>query len=238
MLIRTILKTNIMRRLACWIGAQYIRFIYMTGRWQVVREGKVLDLWNNEEPFILAFWHGRLLMMPYSWRQGLPIHMLISHHRDGQLIAHIVNSFDIKTVTGSSSKGGAAALRVLVKLLKAGECVGVTPDGPRGPHMRVSSGIISLARLTGVPIVPATYSIAHGTVIRSWDRFLLAAPFSHGVIVWGDPVYVDRDANNETFEKCRSDLENQMNAITKDADERVGRRPVSPDPITSGAFNA
>ena len=204
-----------------------------------MHEERAFELWSNNEPFILAFWHGRLLMMPYSWRCEKPVHMLISQHRDGQLIAHIVKHFGIATVSGSSSKGGAVALRALVKILKAGECVGVTPDGPRGPRMRVSDGIISLARLTGAPILPATYSIARGAALRSWDRFLLAAPFSRGIIVWGDPVYIDRDADSEAIEQYRFKLEEQMNAITQEADKNVGREPISPAPtqLKPTAFN-
>ena len=230
MSIKTISKSNVIRKIACWLGAQYIRLIYMTGNWHVVRGERVFNFWDNNKPFILAFWHGRLMMMPYSWRRGHPVNMLISRHSDGQLIAHIVKHFGINTVSGSTSKGGVSALRTLIKLLKAGECVGITPDGPRGPRMRVSDGIISLARLSGAPILPATFSTTRGPMLGTWDRFLLAAPFCRGVIVWGEPLYVDRHADDETLERIRSDLECQMNAITQDADEEVGRRPISPAP--------
>lgn len=225
-------KSKIVRKITCWLGAQYIRLIYVTGNWQIIRGEKVLTFWDNNKPIIAAFWHGRLLMMPYSWRRGKPVHVLISQHSDGQFIAHIIKHFGIDSVAGSTSKGGASAFRELIKVLKAGGSVGVTPDGPRGPRMRVGGGIISLARLTGVPILPVTFSATRGPTLRSWDRFLVAAPFSRGVIVWGDPLYVDRNADNETLERIRSDLEDQMNAMTREADEEVGRKPIAPEPLT------
>ncbi|MEK9722900.1 MAG: lysophospholipid acyltransferase family protein [Rhodospirillaceae bacterium] len=230
MSIKAVLKSDTVRRFACWLGSHYIRFVHATGRWRTERGAAAEQFWNDGRPFILAFWHGRLLMMPYCWRRDVPIHMLISQHRDGQLIARTVSHFGIQTVAGSSSKGGAQALRAMVKALAAGECVGVTPDGPRGPRMRASDGIVSVARLSGVPILPATYSTAGGRVLGSWDRFLVARPFSRGVIVWGEPLSVPRDADAEGVEAARRELEARMNAITAEADRLVGRDPVAPAP--------
>tara|TARA_B100000965_G_C19333890_1_gene644270 strand:+ start:27 stop:341 length:315 start_codon:yes stop_codon:yes gene_type:complete len=104
--------------------------------------------------------------------------------------------------------------------------------------MRASDGIISLARLAEVPIFPVTYSVARGRVLGSWDRFLIAAPFSQGVFVWGEPLYVDRDANASDIEAARAELEQRMNAITHDADKRVGRPPVTAAPSIAEASSA
>ena len=230
---KAIFKSSEVRKFAGWLGAQYIRLVHITGSWQTIRGEAALELWNKDKPFILVFWHGRLLMMPYSWRHGQRIHLLISNHPDGQMLAHFVKPYGLDTITGSTSKGGATAFRKLVKVLKNGHCVGITPDGPRGPRMRVSEGIISLARLTGAPIVPVTYSVNWGKVLGSWDRFLIAAPFSQGVIIWGNPVYVNPDHEPKSLEMLRQNLENQMNSITQEADEAVGRKPVLPAPLTS-----
>ena len=99
--------------------------------------------------------------------------------------------------------------------------------------MRASDGIISVARMAGVPIFPATYSVARGRVLGSWDRFLVAAPFSRGVFIWGEPLHVDRNANADAMEAARIELEERMNAITRDADERVGRPPVTAAPVVT-----
>ena len=235
MLLKAILKSNLVRTAACWLGAQYIRLVHATGSWQHVGDDTIRKLRGEGHPFIVSIWHGRILMMPYTWIRGEQMHMLISQHQDGQLIAKVISYFGIDTVAGSTSKGGASALRGMLRTLRAGECVGITPDGPRGPRMRASEGIISLARIANVPIFPATYSVARGRVLGSWDRFLVAAPFSSGVFVWGEPLFVDRNANAKDLELARIELEERMNTITRDADERVGRTPVAASPLIAEA---
>lgn len=233
-MLKQFLKSEGLRRFLCWLGALYIRLVHASGRWQVVGGEAAQDHWRDRKPFILCFWHGRLLMMPHCWPTDRSIHMLISQHRDGQIIARTVGHFGIKTVTGSSSKGGAQALRAMVKSLRAGDCVGITPDGPRGPRMRASEGIVNLARLAGVPIIPATFGAGCGRIVNSWDRFLIAWPFSRGVIVWGEPIQVARDASAADIEHARLAVENALNEITDKADRLTGRVPVAPAPnVTS-----
>jgi len=224
---KRILGSDAVRRVLCWLGAQYIRFVYATGRWTVLRGDIPRAFWDRGEPFILCFWHGRLLMMPYCWNRRVDIHMLISQHRDGQIIARTVGHFGIRTIAGSTQRGGAGALRAMLKVLQAGECVGITPDGPRGPRMRASDGIVSVARLAGVPIVPATFAVDRRHVLGSWDRFVVAWPFARGVLAWGEPIHVTRDAD---VEAARARVEEALNVLTAEADALVGAAPVEPAP--------
>src|SRR5579871_1309079 len=147
-------RSNAVRRPLCWLLAQYIRLVYQTCRWEIIGGEVPAAFWDRGEPFILAFWHGRIMMMPHSWPRHRPIRMLISSHVDGQIIARTVAHLGIDTVAGSSTRGGAGAIRALVKSLKDGVCIGITPDGPRGPRMRASDGVAQLARLSGAKIVP------------------------------------------------------------------------------------
>ncbi|MAY67614.1 MAG: hypothetical protein CMM77_10840 [Rhodospirillaceae bacterium] len=227
-MVKRILKSDGLRRALCWLGSLYIRLVHATGHWQVIGGDAARAHWAAGKPFILCFWHGRLLMMPHCWPGDKAIHMLISQHRDGQIIARTVGHFGIMTVAGSSSKGGAQALRAMVKALKAGDCVGITPDGPRGPRMRASDGAVALARLAGVPIIPATFGAARGRVLQSWDRFLIAWPFGRGVILWGDPIEVARDADAAQMAAARTEVEDALNSITAEADRLTGRVPVEP----------
>jgi len=221
-------KSEGLRGLLCWLGSLYIRLVFLTGRWSVVNGGHAQALWDRNSPFILAFWHGRILMMPKSWRASVPIHMLISQHRDGQLIARTVSHFGIDTVQGSTTRGGSAALRAMLKFLKNGECVGITPDGPKGPRMRASDGIVAVARLAGVPILPATFATSRRKLLGSWDRFAVALPFSTGVFVWGDPITVAKEADDAAMEAARQTVEDSLNTITRDADARVGQSTPEP----------
>src|SRR5215469_2728943 len=151
---RRIIRSEWLRRALCWLISLYIRFVFATSRWTIEGAEMARAYHREGKPFILAFWHGRLLMMPMAWQRDVPIHMLISSHRDGRIIADAVGHFGISSIAGSSSRGGGAALRQMVKALRQGECVGITPDGPRGPAEVASDGIVATARLAQVPIIP------------------------------------------------------------------------------------
>jgi lysophospholipid acyltransferase (LPLAT)-like uncharacterized protein len=230
-LIKTISRKESVRRFLCWLGAGYIRFVYATSRWQTVRGEIPKSFHDKNQPFILSFWHGRLLMMPHCWDKQQSIHMLISSHADGQLIAKTVAHFGIKTIAGSSTRGGTAALRGMLNALKAGECIGITPDGPRGPRMRASDGIVNVAKLSGAAIVPASFGITRRRALGSWDRFILAWPFSRGVIVWGSPIYIDRDTEGTDMETARQKVEDGLNAVTDEADTLCGCATIEPAPV-------
>lgn len=215
--------------------ALYIELVFRTGRWEVVGGDIPGRYWDADIPFIMAFWHGRLLMMPHAWRRGRRVSMLISQHRDGQLIARAIAHYDVGTIAGSSTRGGMAALRAMLKALKSGEYVGITPDGPRGPRMRASAGLINLARLSGAPIIPATFSARRRRVLGSWDRFVVALPFSRGVYVWGRPIEVPAGAGEAALEACREEVENRLNALTMAADARMGHAAIEPAPWNGAA---
>jgi lysophospholipid acyltransferase (LPLAT)-like uncharacterized protein len=215
-------------RLSSWFGHVYIRFVYATGRWTVEGAAHPRAIRAAGKGFILAFWHGRLLMMPMAWQRLAPMHMLISGHVDGQLIAGAVRHFDIDTVHGSSNDGGSAALRAMVRWLRAGDCVGITPDGPDGPAMRATRGIVAVARLADAPIVPLAYATRARRVLQSWDRFHFPLPFSRGVFLWGEPIEVDADLDEAGIEACRALVEQRLNALTSEADRRMGHEAVAP----------
>jgi len=236
---KRIIKSDTMRSTLCWLAASYVRLMRTTGRWRTEGGDHPAHYLTEGKPFIVAFWHQRLLMMPYTWRSvggDRPFNMLISSHRDGEIISRTIARFDIKTIAGSTGKGkgGAAALRQILKALKAGEVVGMTPDGPRGPRMRASDGIIQAARMAGVPIFPLTYSASNRKVIQSWDRFILPLPFSRGVFHWGDPIFVDRKLDEEGMEAKRVELENALTELTQRTDQSLGLDvipPAAPDEL-------
>jgi lysophospholipid acyltransferase (LPLAT)-like uncharacterized protein len=206
----------------CWTIHLYIRLVYATNRWEVEGEEWPRQLRRQERGFILAFWHGRLLMIPMAWQRLAPMHMLISAHRDGRIIADAVTYFGVQSIPGSTSRGGSAALRRMLKRLEAGECVGITPDGPRGPATVASGGIVNLARLAGAPIIPIVCATSRRKVLNSWDRFHLALPFGRGVFVWGEPIEIASDLDGAGIEQARLLVERRMNEMARDADRRVG----------------
>jgi lysophospholipid acyltransferase (LPLAT)-like uncharacterized protein len=222
-----------LRRVACWVIHWYIRLVYATTSWVVEGAEWPHRLRAEGNPFILAFWHGRLLMIPMAWQRLAPMHMLISAHPDGQIIADAVTYFGVDSVAGSTRRGGSAALRTMLKRLRAGDCVGITPDGPRGPAMTASIGIVNLARLAGVPILPVTYATSRRRVLATWDCFHLPWPFGRGIYLWGEPITVGDELDEAGMESVRQLVENRMIEMVREAERVVGHclpAPVAGDP--------
>jgi hypothetical protein len=217
-----VLRSDGLRRLLCWSIHLYIRFVYSTNRWTVEGAEGPRRLRAADRPFVLAFWHGRLMMIPMAWQRLAPMHMLISAHRDGRIIADSVTYFGVHSIAGSTRRGGSAALRAMLKRLTDGDCVGITPDGPRGPAMVASAGIVNVARLAGVPIVPIVFATSRRRVLSTWDRFHFALPFGRGVFVWGEPIEIAGDLDEDGVERARRLVESRMNRMSEEADRRVG----------------
>jgi len=232
---RRILRSDRLRRFACWTIHLYIRFVYLTNRWTAEGGETPRRLCRSGNPFILAFWHGRLLMIPMAWQRLAPMHMLISAHRDGRLIADAVTYFGVRSIAGSTRRGGSAALRSMLRQLAAGDCVGITPDGPRGPAMTASVGIVNAARLARVPIVPIVFATSRRRVLRSWDRFHVAYPFGRGVFLWGEPIEIAADLDEAGVERARLLIETRLNELAEEADRRVGHVSATPASLSAAA---
>ena len=231
-------KSAAAARIASAAISAYIRLVHATSRWAFVGREHFEDAAAEGRGVILAFWHGRLLMTPtVRGETEQRVFMLVSAHRDGEIIANGVKSFGVEFIRGSAAnpkkpeknKSGAPAIVQMAAALKEGHVVGVTPDGPRGPGERVNKGVIRLAQMTGAPIVPAAYSVSRGRRLGSWDRFLLAAPFSRGVYIAGPAIAVPRENDPETVESARQSVENALLKVTREADRLAGRKDSADD---------
>ena len=140
-----------------FVAAWAIRLLGKTMRLFTIGGEAVDALVQEGKPIIIAFWHGRQLMMPLAYR-GQSASILISQHRDGETIARIMKYFGFGSIRGSSTRGGLRAIRHLLKVAHQGQDLIMTPDGPRGPACRVQAGVIYLAKVTGFPIVPLTFA--------------------------------------------------------------------------------
>jgi lysophospholipid acyltransferase (LPLAT)-like uncharacterized protein len=213
-MLNRVLQSESAQRAAAFVLAAYLRFALRTTRW-------VLDGGENLAPFtvsggvVAAFWHECLPLMPALWMRVLQANpardgrVLISLHRDGRFIADIMKRMRIGVVHGSTARarthraggekgardnGGAAALRTLVTVLKQGNPVVLTPDGPRGPARVAAGGVAQMAALTGAPVLPCAARMRHHFRIPSWDRMIVPLPFGSGVLVCLPPIAVARDA--------------------------------------------
>lgn len=220
--LKTIRRSAGVQRLASFLITQYVKFVWMFGKWEILGKEHPDLYWEQNRPLIVCFWHGRLLMMFKGWFGKHKLHMLISSHPDGQIIARTTQRFGYGWIAGSSTRGGRQAVRTILNVLKRGESVGVTPDGPRGPRYKANLGVIQMARLGKAPLLPMSYSSNNGILIRSWDRFLLPLPFSKGAIIYGPLIHV-ADSIKSDEELCQ-ELENSLKDLTQKVDHYCGRR--------------
>jgi lysophospholipid acyltransferase (LPLAT)-like uncharacterized protein len=174
------------------------------------------------EQTIFCAWHNRLALCLPHYRQVRRRHpsrklaAVVSASRDGGMLARILELFGVQPVRGSSSRRGAQALLEMTTFAERGMDLAITPDGPRGPLYIVQDGIMSLAQLTGLPILPASYHVNWKVSVRSWDRFQIPLPFARVEVRFGETIRVPRDASEEQREELRKKLEATMTAITRD----------------------
>ena len=183
------------RRIAA-VGVAIIRALAATWRIRVVDREAVDALRAERRPIVFAFWHGDMLPLVWQHRnEGAAI--LISSHRDGEIIARITESFGFNTVRGSTSRGAGRALLGLVRTLQEGRDVAVTPDGPRGPARRFAPGALVAAQRGAAPIVAVAVHAGPAWRLRSWDRFLIPKPFARVTVAYGPPTRVAATTSRE-----------------------------------------
>lgn len=179
------------------------------------------------EPVIFLFWHSRILPLAHLHRnEGIVV--LISEHRDGELIARLVQRRGFLTVRGSSTRGGARALRGMLRALRSGSDLAVTPDGPKGPPRRLKPGVLLAAQRSGAPLIPVAPGARRAWRLNSWDRFLVPWPLARVEVHYGEPVHVGRELDGEGLECLARQLEDELNHLT----DRVDRE--NPDPARPG----
>ncbi|NCY22486.1 DUF374 domain-containing protein [bacterium] len=205
-----------MKRFLAWnsppLIALFLRSLAMTLRFRV-EDPRGLLTPQPDQPRIFAFWHNRILMMPYIYERFCPgrrMLMLVSRSRDGEFITRIMNRFGIDGVRGSSSKGGSGALREMVGELKkkSARDIGITPDGPRGPKGRVQDGVLAVSQASGLPIIPVTTHLSRKWELPSWDRFQIPQPGALCRLVVGPAVPAPK--KSEPWEAIRQKLEKTL----------------------------
>lgn len=186
------------KRVVPWVipplASGFIRLLGRSLRIEICDRTGLLN--QPDRPGVLfAFWHNRILMMPYFYERmsrGRHLTVMISRSRDGTLIADIAARFGIGAARGSSSQYGSDALRELMtKIKQPGQDVGITPDGPRGPVYEIQPGVIALAQKTGTPILPVTVHYDQKWELKSWDRFQIPRPFTRCQLILGPILEAD-----------------------------------------------
>ncbi len=221
-LYKRVFETNWAQKAVSFLAASYLRFVRATGSWEVRNWENIQRLLDADQPVILCFWHSRLIANAFGWKSDKALHMLSTPHRDGKLAAMTYNRLGVKTVWGSTRKGGSGAVRGLLKVLKGGGVIAITPDGPRGPRQRMNKSAIDIARMAGATLVPITNTMTRAKMLNTWDQMLVPLPFAKGLFVVGEPLAVPKRADDAVYEEIRIEMERRLNAIMTEADRETG----------------
>lgn len=209
-------------RLTAALIYAFIRIIGGTMRIRLENGADLVEE-GTKTPVIFCLWHNRLALALTLYRKFIlrrdanrGLAAMVSASKDGGLLARVLEHFGAQPVRGSSSRRGPQALLELTTWAERGFDIAITPDGPRGPCYVVQEGIIGLAQLTGLPILPVTFHLNWKLRLRSWDRFQIPIPLGICRVSVGRRVFVPKDASDFERAKLRSELENQLRVLTKD----------------------
>ena len=215
---------RLIQTLLSLIGSIYVLTVYKTSKVNLKNRKKIENLLERNESFIYSFWHDQLLMCPLTWQSNSNIKVLISKHRDGDIIAQLISNLGFEAIRGSThktnkikNKGGLLSARKMIKSLKNGISIGISPDGPKGPRHKVSEGILSISRLSKSVILPVGIGFKKKWVLNTWDKFIIPKPFNEITVVWGDPI--SAITNEKNIHQFKIKLESKMNNLTAQANK-------------------
>ena len=206
--------------------ARFVRLVYRTS--EVIAEpAGVIERLRSDHPCIVGLWHGQF-MMASMHRPDVPVAAMVARHGDAEFIGSTMEHLGVELVRGAGAggrkkdRGGASALRAALQCLADGKSFVMTADVPPGPARRCGDGIITLARMSGRPIVPMAVSSSRFRSLDTWSRLTINLPFSKIAYVYGEPIFVPREANAQQLEAIRVTFEAELNRVTRRAYELTG----------------
>ena len=221
-MIKYIAGFKLTQLLVSFLGSIYVLLVYKTSEIHQKNRKNIDSLFERKESFIYAFWHDQLLVCPLTWQSKRGIKVLISKHRDGDIIAKLISNLGFESIRGSThksgktkNKGGLLSARKMIKSLKNGISIGISPDGPKGPRHKVSEGILSISRLSSSSILPVGIGFKKKWVLNTWDKFIIPKPFNQITIIWDEPIPPLK--NEKNINHVKNELESKMNNLTKRA---------------------
>jgi 3-deoxy-D-manno-octulosonic-acid transferase len=233
--VRFSIDKSTLARVTGGLLARYIDAVYATS--SLATEPPDLNsFFDAHHPFVLSMWHGQFLMLPKLNRGDYPIRCMVARHGDAETIARVLNHFGMDLIRGSGSgekhkdRGGAQALRDALRSLAQGYAVAMTADVPPGPARKAGMGIVTIARMSGRPILPVAAATSRYHAFKTWSRMTLNLPAGKLAFAVGQPIFVDRNADEHAMETARLAVEQAMNDVTRHAYAIAGADPIPATP--------
>lgn len=199
-------------------GLLLVKALAATYRIQIINPEDEERALHRHRNLIYASWHQRFFPGIRLFLDRRPIAIMISQSRDGEMIARVAERLGWEPVRGSSTRGGAVALRRLKALASKGYNFAHIVDGPKGPFGKVKPGLLFIARMVGKPIVPVITSAEKKWVFNSWDRFMVPKPFSRILVRFGDPIDIPSKLGPGAFEDTQMLIEQRLEELYADTD--------------------
>ncbi len=210
------LKQDTLRFIGNYFLLSAVNVLCKTLRITLTNKKVIDDLEKDGNNYVLAFWHGTMLL-PWYINRKKNFAALISKSKDGELLAKILKHWKYEVVRGSSSTGGNVALGIMVDYARNKSSIAITPDGPRGPIHKMKAGAIITAKKSGLPLVLVGIGIHRKRILKSWDKFEIPSLFTKANVIFSDPIFIDKNLSYDETSKIIVSCEVKLNELQKKA---------------------
>ena len=231
--IRKFLKSTPIIKCLSFVIYAYAVFAGKTTKWTLRGVDEFIKNTQNSN-MVLIGWHSRATMLPVFWNTYIKkrLSALVSPHQDGQIIAHFLKRFRIKPVNGSTNENARQGALALMRELLSGSNIFISPDGPRGPRMRLKKSPIYFAQKSGCPICCVSFSTNKALVFeKAWDKSMIVLPFGKGAFFISEPIFIPKNLTDDEFEEYRQKVEDIAIKQSIECDKSVGRTPCYPSEL-------
>jgi hypothetical protein len=195
-----------------------INVLCKTLRISLVNKKVVDELERNRQNYVVAFWHGTMLL-PWYLHRNKNLAALISKSKDGDLLGKILKRWNYNVIRGSSSVGGDVALSIMVDYAKNNNSIAITPDGPRGPAFKLKAGAVITAKKSGLPLVLLGVGFKNKKLLKSWDSFQVPIFFTKANAIFSDPIFIDNKLSYDDTSKMIESCELQLRKLQAEAEK-------------------
>jgi hypothetical protein len=210
-------KRDFLRIIGNFLIDKAVNLLCKSLRVEIRNKENIDRLRRNDKNFIIAFWHGTMLL-PWYLHRNERVAALISKSKDGDLLAKLLRKWNYQVIRGSSSSGGDVALSIMIDYAKNNNSIAITPDGPTGPAKKMKAGAVITAKKSGLPIVLMGTSYKNKRILKNWDKFQIPNFFSKANVVYSEPVYVDQNLDYNSTSGMINFCETKLNELQIEAD--------------------
>ena len=210
---------NSLRFIGHFVLVHLVNVLCKTLRITEKNRSVINELEKANKNYVLAFWHGSMLL-PWYVHRGKKMIALISKSKDGDLLARVLKNWKYGVIRGSSSTGGDVALGIMVDYGKNKHSITITPDGPRGPRHKLKAGAVIAAKKSGLPLILTGVGIKNKRSLNSWDSFSIPKLLTKATLIYSDPIYINKDSTYEETSKIIDDCEIKMNTLQEEAENQ------------------